>query len=185
MATELLYRLGGESKICNKCGEAKPRTEFHKHYGKERAACKICHGKDSLEWAQKNKLKTRDRRRAYARKWASENPDKIKSYAEKHTWANRTPEAKARKSEYAKKRHLERKYGITQADWDAMYAAQGGVCAICKVPGRVGKHGKLAVDHCHSTGRVRGLLCTPCNVSIGILGETPEQWEVVLKYLRG
>jgi hypothetical protein len=133
-----------------------------------------------MDWVSRN----REKRLAYARSWVKNNQDKIKAYPKK-PYREMSDEYKAKKAAYSKKRHLERKYGMTQADWDAMYASQGGVCAICKVPGRVGKHGKLAVDHCHSTGRVRGLLCTPCNISIGILGETPEQWEVVWKYLRG
>ena len=50
-------------------------------------------------------------------------------------------------------------YGITQADYETMLAAQGGGCAICK-----GKRtGNLDVDHCHKTGLVRGLLCRRCN----------------------
>ena len=44
--------------------------------------------------------------------------------------------------------------------------AQGGVCAICGKPPAKGK--RLAVDHCHSTGVVRALLCNPCNVAVGI-----------------
>jgi hypothetical protein len=179
MATELLYRLGCETKICSKCGESKPRTQFPLHKGRERARCKPCHSADAMGWAAAN----REKRRVYLADWHARNPEKAKAY--RPPWSKISAASKARKSAYNKKRHLERKYGITQSDWDAMYVAQGGVCAICKVPGRVGKHGKLAVDHCHATGRVRGLLCTPCNISIGILGETPEQWEVVWRYLRG
>lgn len=180
MATELLYRLGSETKICIKCAEVKPRADFPLQYGKERSRCKVCHTADAMDWANRN----REKRRAYHREWARNNQEKIRAYP-KTAWKDLPSDYKKRKLEKAKRRHLERKYGITQADWDAMYAAQGGVCAVCKIPGRVGKHGKLAVDHCHATGRVRGLLCTPCNISIGILGETPEQWEVVWRYLRG
>lgn len=180
MATELLYRLGCETKICSKCREPKPRTEFPLQKGRERSRCKACHTADAMEWARNNG----EKRRAYYRQWIAQNRDKVRAYAKKH-YGKRSPESIAKKNAYRKLSHLARKYGMTQADWDAMYADQGGVCAICKVPGRVGKHGKLAVDHCHATGRVRGLLCSPCNISIGILGETPEQWEVVWRYLRG
>jgi hypothetical protein len=180
MAAELLYRLRGESKICTKCKQAKPRAEFPLQRGRERARCKVCHTEDAMNWAKNNG----EKRRVYHRAWIAANPDKVKASAKK-AYANRSPESVKKKNEYRKLSHLARKYGMTQTDWDAMYAAQGGVCAICKVPGRVGKHGKLAVDHCHNTGRIRGLLCTPCNISIGILGETPEQWEVVHRYLRG
>jgi hypothetical protein len=180
MATELLYRSRCETKICTKCQQVKPRSEFPLHKGKERSRCKPCHSQDAMEWARSNG----EKRRAYHRQWIAANRDKVRAYAKKH-YGKRSPEVIQKKNEYRKRSHLARKYGMTQSDWDAMFAAQGGVCALCKVPGRVGKHGKLAVDHCHATGRVRGLLCTPCNISIGILGETPEQWEVVWRYLRG
>ena len=55
------------------------------------------------------------------------------------------------------------KYGITISDYDAMFSRQGGVCAICSFDNK-GKH--LAVDHCHITGKVRQLLCTPCNLTV-------------------
>lgn len=55
------------------------------------------------------------------------------------------------------------KYGIDQAAYDAMLKSQGGVCAICHEAVEY----VLKVDHCHETGRVRGLLCHPCNVGLG------------------
>lgn len=55
------------------------------------------------------------------------------------------------------------------ADYDALLAAQGGRCAICGArPGRR----NLAVDHDHATGKVRGLLCTTCNVKLGVIEST-------------
>lgn len=55
-----------------------------------------------------------------------------------------------------------RRYGVTKPDWDRMLAAQDGLCAICDdVP--------TCVDHCHKTGRVRGLLCNRCNVNLAVL----------------
>jgi hypothetical protein len=55
------------------------------------------------------------------------------------------------------------RYGITEEDYDELSSSQNGKCAICE---RVPK--RLVVDHCHATGRVRGLLCDPCNVILGI-----------------
>lgn len=66
--------------------------------------------------------------------------------------------------------HLAVKYGLTDADYMAMVAAQDGRCALCgSDPARSGGRGDkwLHVDHCHSTGRVRGLLCFPCNNVLG------------------
>ena len=81
-----------------------------------------------------------------------------------------------------KDQHLMRQFGITRADYDAMYVAQNGSCACC------GKHQvelnvTLAVDHCHNTGQVRGLLCGSCNRGIGLLGDNLEGVHNALKYL--
>lgn len=51
-----------------------------------------------------------------------------------------------------------------------MFAEQLGLCAICHKPEDI----KLAVDHCHDTGKIRGLLCKRCNMGIGLLGDSPE-----------
>lgn len=70
------------------------------------------------------------------------------------------------------------KYGMTLDDYDKMLADQGGVCASCGLPetGR-NQHGivSLAVDHCHTTGRIRGLLCMACNRTLGMLGENVDR----------
>lgn len=62
-------------------------------------------------------------------------------------------------------------YGITLEEFDALYDQQQGLCAICNKPetclSRSGKVKTLSVDHCHTTGKVRGLLCNTCNNLIG------------------
>ncbi len=71
------------------------------------------------------------------------------------------------------------KYGIGADDYDALLAAQGGKCAIC---GERDK-GRLCVDHHHGSGRVRGLLCTPCNQAIGHLRDDAERARKLVAYL--
>jgi hypothetical protein len=66
-----------------------------------------------------------------------------------------------RRKEVAHEAHIEKTYGITAAEYDALYKAQGGKCYICRRS--TGKARRLAVDHDHKTGEVRGLLCKPCN----------------------
>jgi hypothetical protein len=69
---------------------------------------------------------------------------------------------------------LQRRYGITQEDFETMLAAQGGGCQICgKRPGLT-KAGRtyIHVDHCHTTGKVRGLLCPRCNTLVGYVEQT-------------
>ena len=78
---------------------------------------------------------------------------------------------------------LRRRFGFSVEDYDTMLAAQGGKCALCsaQVPG--GRWTRFHVDHCHDTGRVRGLLCNSCNSALGALGDTEESIAKVLAYV--
>lgn len=70
-----------------------------------------------------------------------------------------------------------RRYGLTFADYRAMHEAQGGRCAGCLEPyGLFSVDGRrrLHIDHCHLTGRVRGLLCAACNLAAGKMGDRPD-----------
>lgn len=76
---------------------------------------------------------------------------------------------------------LRQKYGITAEDYDRMLDTQGGVCAICGGAEPTGR--RLAVDHDHATGVVRQLLCKPCNVSIGSMGEDVDRLRAAIAYI--
>ncbi len=76
---------------------------------------------------------------------------------------------------------LEKTYGLREGQYEELYAAQGGVCAICERA--TGKTKKLAVDHDHKTGYVRGLLCGPCNKILGHLRDDPLLAANILEYL--
>jgi len=80
-----------------------------------------------------------------------------------------------------KNTELKRSFGITLADYDRMLEEQNGVCAVC---GQQDKHYRLAVDHCHTTNKVRGLLCSPCNLGIGKFKDQPDRLEAAAAYLR-
>lgn len=84
---------------------------------------------------------------------------------------------------YGREWHLKNKYGITVEDYDKMLMRQNGKCAICatREPGGSGKH--FMVDHDHSTGKVRGLLCGRCNRGIGILDEDTGRLLSAVEYL--
>lgn len=76
---------------------------------------------------------------------------------------------------------FKRLYGITVEEYAKMLEAQEGVCARCKKPPQEAM--ALAVDHCHKTGRVRGLLCGPCNTYLGRLEANLDQLQNDLNYL--
>lgn len=77
---------------------------------------------------------------------------------------------------------LQRLYGIDNDEYEAMNTRQNGRCAIC---GRGPKTKALSVDHCHTTGRVRGLLCWPCNRFLGHIKDDTESLSKMITYLRG
>lgn len=83
-------------------------------------------------------------------------------------------------NEYAKIRERNKRYGITSAQYDAIWAQQGGRCAICDEA--EGKR-QLSVDHDHETGAIRGLLCMLCNMGIGALRDDPDRLAAAMAYL--
>ena len=82
---------------------------------------------------------------------------------------------------------LKKYYGLSKAEYDEMLAMQNYVCAICEQPETMlikGKLVALAVDHCHDTNAVRGLLCNACNRAIGLLKNDTELLEKAIRYLK-
>ena len=83
--------------------------------------------------------------------------------------------------------YLKRVYGITLDDYERMHYEQSGLCAICGSEGFLMKecHSiKLVVDHCHATGKVRGLLCHNCNRALGLLKDNVPNLQAAINYLR-
>lgn len=78
---------------------------------------------------------------------------------------------------------LKRLYGITQGDYNRMFLEQEGRCAVCLAHQSERKRA-FAVDHCHRTGAIRGLLCHLCNNSLGLLKDNAENFDRAAAYLR-
>jgi hypothetical protein len=81
-----------------------------------------------------------------------------------------------------RERSYRKLYGITTADYDSMFAAQGGKCRICGTDKASSRNKAFAVDHDHSTGVVRGLLCIKCNWRLGWFEAHKDD---VMRYLGG
>ncbi|MFC7810306.1 MULTISPECIES: endonuclease VII domain-containing protein [Streptomyces] len=75
--------------------------------------------------------------------------------------------------------HLKRQYGITEMERDALVASQGGACCICLAAPAA------HVDHCHETGRVRGVLCFSCNAALGQFKDRPDAIRRAAAYVEG
>lgn len=130
---------------------------------------------------------------AAAKRYAERHPDRVrkqkqawydvnreKSIERNRQWRERNPEGEFNG-------HLKRKYGLTREQYDAMWAAQDGKCGICGGPpvGRVknGNAKRFDVDHDHATGKVRGLLCHPCNVLLGQARDRVDVLEAAILWL--
>ncbi|WEU68282.1 endonuclease [Escherichia phage vB_Ec_Tarrare] len=88
-------------------------------------------------------------------------------------------------SEKNKNMHLKKLYGITLDEYNAMLEAQGHCCAICKGTEGMKLGRNMAVDHCHTTGKVRGILCSHCNRGLGFFKDNIESLKAAIKYLGG
>lgn len=131
---------------CKACGEQKPAGEFYRARGrnglseKPQSYCVQCHNK-----------RTKAR---HVERWANDERYREGCAANSRRGA------------------LDRKYGVSVEGYAALLATQAGCCAICgaiESHKRNGKSCRLAVDHNHKTGRVRGLLCVNCNRLVGII----------------
>lgn len=108
-------------------------------------------------------LELYDRRKCANKKWISANRKKFNGYM--------------------RKSHLQRRYGLSIEQFDALLRKQKGKCAICREPFKArGKYGPC-VDHDHRTQKVRGLLCTQCNRALGFLKDSAAVVRRALKYL--
>lgn len=155
------------SKTCTKCKVTRPIAEFYKH---KRSAdgrayqCSHCTKAASKEYAQSNPARTNEYNREY--------------YA-----ANRTRE---------RIRVRLQRYGLTQEQYSTLWADHAGGCAICYIAlldvgdyesGNKRPDNACCIDHCHSTGKVRGLLCIKCNLMLGYARDSSTILQAGIEYL--
>jgi len=83
------------------------------------------------------------------------------------------------------------KHGVSYAQRQQMYDEQAGLCRICETPGSIelaekgaAMTGRLCVDHCHKTGKVRGLICNSCNIGLGVFKDNVEVLQRAIEYLK-
>jgi Autographiviridae endonuclease VII len=151
----------GVTRRCTRCHEVKPLDDFYPNGKKGRhSRCKPCANQATIESRQRHDpLRVRGRESDVRRK-AKKTPRQIKDS------------------------NLRRTYGITVEQFEEMEQAQGGLCAACGRPPRGrGKNLVLHVDHCHETGRVRGLLCSKCNLAMGNADDDPALLRALADYL--
>lgn len=169
------YLMSCQLKTCSKCKETKPIVEYNKNKkssDKLHHYCKTCHRSCSRERYLSDRENNIHDKKAYYQA----NKEKIKEKAKKYYQTN-----KGRYAARWRVGNLKYKFGITQDDYERMLADQKDVCAICWEACSSGK--RLAVDHCHTTGIIRGLLCMSCNTAIGKLKDDVSLLKAAIAYL--
>lgn len=149
---------------------------------------------DGKVFRQYSKAKLKDGTTAIYEAWAT--PEVFaKLQAEKGKWYRNNRERHLKKGKARRKadpiktknerrrEHLKNKYGITPEDYYTLLRAQNERCAICGTTEALGRCGVFVVDHCHKTERVRALLCSRCNLTIGKMGDCPTLLRKAADYL--
>ena len=142
---------------CSQCRRRKDQSFFGRHSvtGRISGRCRPCIKKNS-----------------YAYYHSADGAAKAKAWRERN---------KERSKEISRRHQLKRDYGISVEFWEGLYAKQKRRCALClRRPGKK----RLAVDHCHRSERVRGLLCGSCNTGLGLFQDDPVLLRKAIRYLR-
>ena len=137
----------------------------------KRSPSRVCPTCGASDWGTRNRCNP-CRARAQREAWAANPTDaRAKDSARHRAWraANR-PKVRAQ--------DLRRLYGLDLVSFEALLAAQGRRCAICRA------EEPRCVDHCHRSGTVRGILCRPCNSALGQFRDDPELVLAAIAYLR-
>lgn len=154
------YHLSITHKVCTNCNHEKPIEEFNvlkRAQDGRQSCCRDC----QREQNRLRRLNKREELVQYSRQYYAADPTKHRAY------------------------RLKSRFGLTLGDYKALLKAQDSRCAICgsRDP-KMSTTKNLHVDHCHTTGRVRGLLCNNCNRGLGYFGDNFASLEAAAAYLR-
>lgn len=152
-----------QNKSCSRCGRS------HRQTGKQCKRCSVAATKNATSYYYNNIEKVK--------RWRREHADQIKASQRKYYLRFRNRFKRSNQHN-----RLVLRYGITLQAYKILFKLQRGKCAICRRKARRGKR-RLAVDHCHTTRLIRGLLCGKCNSGIGMLRESPSIIWKALKYI--
>jgi hypothetical protein len=121
-----------------------------------------------------------------SQRYRAKHPERAKSNTNRASkkWRSKNPQVnRERQRMYNWKSMLRVNYGLTIEQYHALLEKQGGGCAICGAGPSQGKKRRLDVDHCHSSKKVRGLLCASCNCAIGLFKEDINLLHRAIAYL--
>lgn len=166
-AKEHIAERGTASRACMECARIKSRNAT--------PAIRAAKRKRQGVWA------STPRGRAVRTAWRIEK-NKDLSYREAQKAKRRSQESTPKTREVKRNNYLVRKYGITLEERDAMLLSQNMRCACCG-QGHPGNNQKWHTDHCHTTGKVRGILCHGCNTGLGQTRESVAVLKSMIAYI--
>jgi hypothetical protein len=151
-------------KTCYACDLEKPLVNYHvdkKSKDGRSNRCKVC-AKESTS------------------KWRAENPERARAKVKECFDKNR-------KKYYSthNDRQLFVKYGLTRVEYERLLEETLGVCVVCSRPFGTSPYTKPVVDHCHTTGKTRGIICRQCNIGLGAFKDNTNALNNAVKYLNG
>lgn len=151
-------KANGLQWCCGYCKDFIPPTQFKDPSSPK---CRECVKNKRAEWRSKQSAERLQDEARKTREWRADNPS------------------------YDRRRHLLRKYGVDPKWYEKQLTLQNGKCALCPATsGRQNEECLLFVDHDHETGKPRGLLCSRCNVHLGIYEQLPLWHRMARRYLR-
>jgi protein-arginine kinase activator protein McsA len=159
MNEKLFDMLEDRTKVCSKCKENLPISMFTKKVrggDAVKSACKTCNRATTSKWEKAN----RERLTAKNKAWLAANPQRRTAYLA---------------------RSRAKKFKLTEQQVQDLYLQHNHSCAICSEPET--PTARLAIDHCHKSGKVRGLLCASCNHLLGKAYDSTDRLQKAILYL--
>lgn len=163
-------------KLCKRCGVEKTLEEFSKHKkckdGRQ-GTCVTCTAATTAAWTENNW----ERKQTIDREYEKRNP--MRKSISRYLKKSLDP---IKLSNLERDRNMYKRYGITIEEYGQLFYTQEGNCKICKRSHKEFARG-LVIDHNHMTGKVRGLLCDPCNRALGYFRENIATMESAIQYV--
>jgi hypothetical protein len=130
------------------------------------------------EWRARNKEKNAEYQKEYNKEYRKKNVEKLNANNKKWREENKEQDALV-----MLKARLKRKYNLSIDEYKTLIESQNNSCKVCGTHAKNNLKGKLYIDHCHTTGKVRGLLCMKCNSALGLLNDDKALIQNLLDYL--
>jgi DNA mismatch repair ATPase MutL len=162
-------KIRAQKKSYREANKDKIREQRKKQYEANKDAKK----RKSREYYEANKEKSRKKRKD----WNDANRDKMNEYNKAY-----------REKNHDKSRHrtVKYKYGLTSSEYDSLVEQSGGTCPICGILfDWIDRHkaNRPCVDHCHESGKIRGLICGKCNAALGMFYDDISILEKAIQWL--